>query len=98
MGKTQSWFLRDPLAGDQGSKLQTGLVSSAREDGEPAVPLGEGAREGACGRACLPELREQGAGPREATQRPGGPLVMHLPVSEGGAHSRDSQRVGGSLR
>ena len=46
MGKTQSWFLRDPLAGDWGSKLQTGLVSSAREDGEPAVPLGEGAREG----------------------------------------------------
>ena len=96
MGKTQSWFLRDPVAGDRGSKLQTGLVSSAREDGEPAVPLGEGAREGARGCASLPALRAQGAGPQEATQRPGGLLVMHLPASEGGAHSGDSQRVGGS--
>lgn len=61
------------MTGDMWSKLQTGLLSSAHEDGEAAVPLGEGAREGARGRACLPALRVQGAGPREATQRPGGP-------------------------
>lgn len=44
MSKTQSWLFRDPGDWGPGSKLQTGLVLSAREEGEPAVPLGEGAR------------------------------------------------------
>ena len=73
MSKTQSWLFRDPVTGDRGSKPQTGLVLSAREEGEPAVTRGEGAREGAHSRVCLPALRVQGAGPQGATQRPGGP-------------------------
>lgn len=36
----------------------------------------------------------QGAGPREATRRPGGQLVMHPPVPEGRAYCRDSQMGG----
>lgn len=73
MNKTQSWFFRDPVTGERGPKPQTGLVLSAREEGKPAVPLGKGAREGAHSRVCLPALRVQGAGPRGATQRSGGP-------------------------
>ena len=38
--------------------------------------------------------RVQGAGPREATRRPGGQLVMHPPVPEGRAYCRDSQMGG----
>ena len=65
MGKTQSWFLRDPVAGDRGSKLQTGLVSSAREDREPAVPLGGGhVKEHVVVRACQ-HLGRRGQGLRK---------------------------------